>query len=99
MKREPFDAGKPAERLADRVRVEVVNLALRIMDDPDYRALSSIEQLEAFMAGGVTGVICGCFASIQPHGRDEMMQVIEAYLPQAREQAEAIHDGAMRRAG
>lgn len=99
VEREPFDAGKSYERMADRVRVEISNLALRLMDDPDYKALSPVERIETFMAGGMTGVVGVCFASIMPRGRDEMMESIAAYLPLAAENAAGIMDAAEGRNG
>ena len=86
----PFDAGDDFDAMAESFRRQVSDMALRAMDAAVYRDLDGHRQIECLMAGVVTGLIGVCFASIKPEGRDEMMRVIEAYLPQARENVEGI---------
>ena len=87
---EPFDKTDPYERMADRFRKQVAEMATKAMTDDDYLSLTPDEQLESFMAGITTGLIGVCFAHIRPGGRDEMIKAIAAYLPQARLQVEGI---------
>lgn len=94
MRLEPFDATDPAERVADRFRKGVAELASAIFKDEDCRDLSSVEQVQSFMAGVATGLIGVCFAHVENAGRDAMMEAILDYLPQAREQAEGIMEDA-----
>lgn len=94
MRPELFDSSDPAERLADDFRRGVAEIAQRTFKKGDYRGLSSIEQVQCFMAGIATGLIGVCFAHIEDAGRDAMMEAITEYLPQAREQAEGIMEDA-----
>lgn len=96
MRLEPFDATDPADLMADKFRKEVARIAQRVFKDKRYRSLSSIKRVECFMAGIATGLIGVCFAHIESAGRDAMMEAITEYLPQAREQAEAIFEDAAR---
>lgn len=94
MKLQPYNAAHPFERAADQIRKDIAELARRTMESKDYKALSSIEQVQCFMAGAMTAVIGVCFAHIDDAGRDAMMEAIEEYLPQARAQAEGIIESA-----
>lgn len=97
MRIEPFDPTDPAERMADKFRKDVAGLASVALNNADYRGLSSIEQVQCFMAGVATGLIGVCFAHVENAGHDAMMEAIVDYLPQAREQAEAIMEDAVLR--
>jgi hypothetical protein len=93
MKYEPFDPTDPAEIAADNFRVQVCELALSASNDPHYQILDPVKKVESFMGGVLVGLIGVCFASVEAEGRDAMLEAIKEYLPQARDQAEAIMIG------
>lgn len=86
----PFDPGDDFDAMAESFRRQTADMALVALDAGVFRDLPGHRQIECFMAGVVAGLIGVCFAQITPAGRDEMMKVIEAYLPQARENVEGI---------
>lgn len=89
-KYKPFDPSDDADVIADNFRVEVCEMASRAMTMGAYKRLSSTEQIETFMGGVLVGLIGVCFSHIRPEGREAMMEAITDYLPQARDQAEAM---------
>jgi hypothetical protein len=94
MKLEPYDADHPFERVADRFRKDIAEVAVRASETDAYKALSPEQQIQSFMAGAMTAVIGVCFAQVENAGWDAIMEAIEDYLPQARIQAEGIIDSA-----
>lgn len=93
----PFDQNDPFNRLADKLRREVAELASKAIRTADYRALSPADQLESLMCGILVGLVGVCFAHIEDGGRAAMIQAMADYLPQARAQAEGIIADAMKR--
>jgi hypothetical protein len=89
---EAFDPGDPFDAMADQFRVRIADMALDAFKIAIYRELAPSRQLECVMAGVMTGLIGVCFASIEPGGRDAMMEAIADYLPHARSNAEGIID-------
>lgn len=85
-----WDADDPFDAMAESFRLQVATMAIDAGKVTIYRELDPIQQLQCFMAGTVTALIGVCFASIEPAGRDGMMQAIADYLPQARENVEEI---------
>jgi hypothetical protein len=92
MQRQPFDPSDPFDVISDRFRIGMAELGAKAFDCPDYRALDSSRQLEAFLCGSVTGLIGVVFAHITPEGRDALMEEIVRYLPLARQNAEGMLD-------
>lgn len=90
IKRELFDHCDPAQQFADAHRKGVADLALSLETDPRFATLSQVEKLEMCVAGLLTGVVGVAFAHIEDGGRDSLMESIEAFLPDARQQAEEI---------
>lgn len=89
-----WDAGEPFDAMAENFRRQITTMVLNADRVAIYRQLDSMKQIECFIAGTVTALIGVCFSSIMPEGRDEMMKVITQYIPQAREQVEAMIDPA-----
>lgn len=89
---EPFDPGSPFDAMAETVRRRVATIALDMPKAAIFREMDSMRQLECFIAGTVTALIGVSFAHIEAAGRDDMMKVITDYIPQARQQAEAMLD-------
>lgn len=94
--RAPFDPGDPFDAMAESIRRQVCDIALGMLNVGVYRDLTPGRQIECLIAGLLTGTIGALFAQIDPihsdEGRAELMRAIEAYLPQARQQAEEIID-------
>lgn len=86
----PFDPGDDFDAMAESFRRQVADMSLAAFDAAVYRDMDGIKQVECFMAGVVTGLVGVCFAHIEADGRDAMMAVIRAYLPQARENVEGM---------
>lgn len=91
----PFDPLNPADALAETFRRQVTDIMIAAPNHPAYRACDPIQQVESFMGGVLTGLIGVLFSHIRPEGRDEIMQAIATYLPQARQNAEAMVDDAL----
>ena len=87
---EPFNPVDPFDVASEMFRRQVTDLALAAYKVTVYRDMPPIEQLGAFVAGVMTGLIGVCFASIEAEGRAEMMRFIEHYMTQAKEQASAM---------
>lgn len=88
----PFDPSDPFDAMAESARRQVCEIAIEMMSAAVFRDLDPVRQVECLMGGMATGMIGVLFAHIVPEGRDEMMQAIIDYLPQARLNAENIHD-------
>lgn len=86
----PFDPSDPFDAMSEMFRTQVTELALKAYKITIYRDMTSVQQLECFIAGALTGLIGVSFASIRPEGRDEMMKYIAGCLPIARLFAENI---------
>lgn len=85
-----FDPSDDFDAMAELFRRQIADMAINAPRAAVYRNLEGYRQLECFMAGVVTGLIGVCFAQIRPEGRDEMMEAITAYLPQARQNVEGM---------
>ena len=85
-----FDPSDPFDAMADRLRREVVQLAIDAERTAIYRDLPPHSKLECFIAGTMSGVIGTVFASIEAEGRDYMMEYIAQALPAARYYAESV---------
>ncbi len=93
VKYKPFDPGDDADAMADHFRIQLCNLVLDADRLAVYRDLDQTKKIECVMGGVLVGLIGICFASVNPEGRDAMMEAITEYLPQARDQAEAVMRG------
>lgn len=88
--RAPFDPADPFDAMAERFRREVSQLALDALKTTIYREMSSIDQVRAFSAGVLTGLVGVCFSHLHPDGRDAIMEFLARSLPLARQVAEEI---------
>lgn len=70
---------------------------IAIAESEEIAALPPGTALSATIAGSLTGVVGSLLAQVRPDSRDELMKVIEDWLPQAREQAESILISGQRR--
>jgi hypothetical protein len=94
--REPFDPADPFNIACEHFRKQTVDLLMKAERIAVYRDLDVGLQLNAFMAGVLTGLIGVCFASIREDGRDALMEALSRDLmPQARAQAEDIMNNAL----
>lgn len=87
---EAFDPGDDFDAMAESIKRQTVDLFISMENFAVWNGLGSMRQIECFMAGVTTGLIGVCFTHITPEGRDEMMKVIETYLPQARLNVEGM---------
>lgn len=85
-----FDPNAPFDAVADFVRKEIAQVALRAMEHGAYPALSRHDRIAAFVVGGMTGLIGCAFNSIEDAGRDAIVEYVSATIPFARQQAEEI---------
>jgi len=88
----PFDPEDSGDIAGEMFRRQVVQLAIDAYKVTVYRDLDPVMQLECFVAGALTGIVCVCFASIQDEGRDAIMEHLANCLPAARLQAENIRE-------
>lgn len=88
--RAPFDPGCPFDAMSEMFRVQVTDLAIKAQKVTIYRDMDQQSQLECFVAGALTGLVGVCFASIQPEGKDPIMEYLARCLPDARLFAEGI---------
>ncbi|MDO8596599.1 MAG: hypothetical protein Q7R45_08245 [Sulfuricaulis sp.] len=87
---QPFDPGDPFDAMAESFRRHTADMALTALDAAVFRDLDGARQIECFIAGVLTGLVGVCFAQIETSDRNKLMRVIEAYLPQARKNAEEM---------
>lgn len=90
--RAPFDPSDPFDAMSETFRREIVDIAIKAEKIAIYRDLSPDQQLEAFVAGAMTAIVCVCFASIEASGRDQIIEYLSGAWPQAREMAEGIEE-------
>lgn len=88
--RTAFDPGDPFDAVSDMFRRQVSEIALGAIGQRPMTDLERHRQIEAMIAGVLTGLVGVCFAHIEAGGRPAVMKAIRAYLPQARVQAEEI---------
>lgn len=89
-KRRPFDAGDPFDAAADMFRRQVAEMTLEAVGQPPLSHMDGHRQIEAMIAGVMTGLVGSCFGLIEPAGHTAVMKAIKNYLPQARANAEDI---------
>lgn len=89
MKRTPFDPVDPFDAMCENFRRQVVQMVLDAEGITLYRELGA-RQLEAFVAGTLTGLVGVGMASIKPEGHKEFLRSIRGYLRHARFQTESI---------
>jgi len=92
-----FDPTDPVDRAAEAARRHVTTAMIAIAESGEIAALPPGTALSATIAGALTGVVGSLLAQVRPDSRDELMKVIEDWLPQAREQAESILISGQRR--
>lgn len=88
--RGPFDAGDPFDAAAEMFRRQVADMTLEAIGKPPMCDLPGHRQIEAIIAGVLTGMVGVCFAHVEPGGYPAVMRAIRQYLPQARAQVEEI---------
>lgn len=89
MKRTPFDPVDPFDAMCENFRRQVVQMALDAESITLYRDLGD-RQLEAFVAGTLTGLVGVGMATIKPERHKEFLRSVRNYLHQARFQTESI---------
>lgn len=85
--RKPFDGSDPFDAAADMYRRQVAEMVLASIGEPPLNRLEGHRQIEAIIAGVVTGLVGSCFGFIEPSGQKAVMKAIKNYLPQARQTA------------
>lgn len=90
-KREPFDPGKPFDAMAERFRLETVEIAVRAGDAAIYREMDERQKLEALLVGIATGLMCIGATFTSDHER--LVRATQTMLPEAMEHAKAMIDG------
>lgn len=89
----PFDAKDPFDAAAELIKRRVCEALIEGTKNPHLRALDPGDQFQALMVGTLTA-LCGTLFLLSREGaRDDVMEAINAILPFAREQAEAIIQG------
>ena len=89
----PFDPTDPFDSQCERLRREVIQLAINSEKVTLYREMDAQQQLECLVCGLMTGLIGAAFASIRPttEARDQIIEYMTACIPVARRLADAIH--------
>lgn len=87
----PFNPDDPFDAVADVFRRHMVNMFMATKATcPPFAELEDVRELECFLIGALTGMVGVAFAHVTPRGRDDVMQLLADYMPQARDKAEAI---------
>lgn len=81
---------EPFEATAEAMRHAICDAFLTVMASDNCRQLSAAQQLEAMIAGAMTGIMGSSFAFMAPQGRDGFVQFIKGYADIARKQAESM---------
>jgi hypothetical protein len=89
---QPFDPADPEDAMSEMFRRQVTDMALGAYKVTTYRDLNTLQQLDCFIAGALTGLVGVVLASIKSEGADAMMDHIAKCLPVARQLAESIQD-------
>lgn len=92
-----FQPDLPSDAIAESFRRQIIDMMLEAGKIAIFRDMQPHDQLGAFMAGTLTGLIGVMFVYVDRQGRDGVIEAIREYLPQARDQAESIEaesDGA-----
>lgn len=87
---DPFRPDLPSDAMAESFRRQVCDMMLEAGKAAIFRDMPPHDQLGAFMAGTLTGLIGVMFVFVDRQGRDGVIEAIREYLPQARDQAESI---------
>jgi len=88
-----FNPELPSDVAADAFRKKVTDLMIDASRDPAFASMTPHEQIGAFMAGVLTGLIGVMFVYVDEPGHDGVIEAILEYLPDARTQAEGIIAG------
>jgi hypothetical protein len=88
----PFDPTDPFDAMAQEFKTKVAMMAIEANKAAIYRDLGPHKQLECFVSGVLVGLIGVAFASVEPVGRDAMMEYFAKCLPIARKLAETMID-------
>jgi hypothetical protein len=92
--RTPFDPADPFDSQCERLRREVIQLAIDSAKVTLYREMPPQRQLECLIAGVLTGLIGSAFASITQtdDARNCVVDYIASCIPVARQFADASHE-------
>lgn len=88
-----FNPDLPSDVAADAFRRKVADMMIEASRNPAFTAMTPHEQLGAFMAGVLTGLVGVMFVYVDEPGHDGAIAAILEYLPDARAQAEGIIAG------
>lgn len=86
----PVTHNEPFEATAESMRHAICDAFLTVMASDKCRQLSAPQQLEAMIAGAMTGILGSSFAFMAPEGRDSFVEFIKRYADIARLQAESM---------
>lgn len=92
--REPFDPADPFDAMAESFRLQVCDMVIDAQKVAIFKELSWDQQIQAITAGVMTGLVGVLFAHVNAGGRDGIMEMLEKFLPMARQNAEDISDRA-----
>ena len=76
-------------------RKQVIGMASDALKVTIYRDLPKSEQIEALIAGVMTGMMCACFSALKPENYPTIEEYVTHCVPVARSNAEEL----LRRAG
>lgn len=93
MTRSPFNPTDPFDAMCENFRRQVVDMALKADTITLYRDLGK-RQVEAFVAGTLTGLIGVALATYRPEAHAEVLQGIRGYIDDACVQTLSIIGGA-----
>lgn len=86
----PFDPSDPFDAMSEMFRRQMLDMVLQAEGVTLYRELDSQRQIECFVAGALTGLICACLASVKPESYDAITEYVASCIPMARNFADSI---------
>jgi hypothetical protein len=86
-----FDPDDPFDAAADHVRRRLAGAIIAALEEPEIADLAPGDEIAALICGGLTALV-GCVMAlvVKPTDHDTLLKAMEAYLPQARLNAEDI---------
>ncbi|WP_271024880.1 hypothetical protein [Rhizobium sp. RCAM05973] len=90
-----FDPESKTDAMADEIRRKVASLAIGVFNNPEFRSLRPLDQIEVMTGGILTGLmgVLHSFVPDTPDVHDEIESFVISYVEQARAQAEGIANG------
>lgn len=90
MSKAEFDPTDDVDRIADDLRRKVAEIVMDVRAAALKEGVGHAPFAIAVMAGLMTATVGTLMALMEPEGHEGLMQALEDYLPQARENAEDI---------